>query len=270
MKKLLILFFVAIAFSSCSEYQKALNGEDIAVKFKTGEALYEKGKYNKANKLFEQIVPSYRGKPQAEKLMYMYANSFLETKEYYLAGYQFERFATTYPKSEKVEEASFLAAKCSYMLSPIYSKEQHETQHAIEKFQLFINTFPESKYLPEANAMVKELDGKLEQKAYEIAFQYYNTAGFTRDYNAAIKAFDNFISEFPGSKLREEALYYRLESAYQLAINSVERKKQARLESAKKYYQSFVGRYTDSKFLKSNNKMLENIEEALKLYSTKS
>jgi len=270
MKRLLYILLIGSILSSCSEYQKALNSEDVAAKFTVGEALYNKGKFTKANRLFEQIIPQYRGKPQAEKLMYLHADSYYQMKDYYLAGYRFEQFATSYPKSDKVEEAEFLSAKSKYMLSPIYTKEQHETKEAIQKFQVFINSYPDSEYLEEANKMVQELDGKLEQKTYDIAYQYYKTVGYTRDYKAAIKAFDNFIFEFPGSKLREDALFYRLDSAYNLAINSVERKKKERLQTAKTYYHSFVNKYAESKYIDDTKDMLENIEEGLKKYSTKS
>ena len=270
MKKLIHIFCFTLLLSSCNEYQKALNSDDVAEKFRMGEVKYNSGKYAKANRLFAQIVPNYRGKPQAEKLMFMYASSFYQMEDYYLASYQFERFATSYPSSDKVEEAEFLSAKSKYLISPVHSKDQTETKEAIQKFQLFINSYPESEFLAEANSLVKELDGKLEQKAYEIAYQYYLTVEYTRDYNAAIKAFDNFIYEFPGSKLRENALFYRLDSAYQLALNSVEHKKQERLETAKSYYESFVSKYTESEHLDDTKDMLENIEQELEHYSNKS
>src|SRR5210317_637753 len=169
-------FFYIVVFitllTSCSEYQKALKAEDIATKFKMGQELYNNGDYSKANRLFAQIVPNYRGKPQAEKLMYLYSNSYYQMKDYYVAGYQFERFASSYPESEKLEEASFFSAKSYYMLSPVYSKDQTETKEAIEKLQEFINLFPESQYLEEANKLVQELDFKLEKKAFEIAKQF--------------------------------------------------------------------------------------------------
>ncbi|MFD2823889.1 outer membrane protein assembly factor BamD [Lacinutrix iliipiscaria] len=270
MKKLLYILLIGSILSSCGEFQKALNSEDIAEKFTVGEMLYNEGKYAKANRLFEQIIPQYRGKPQAQKLTYLHANSYYQMKEYYLASYQFERFASAYPKSEKAEEAEFLSAKCKYLISPIHSKEQHLTIEAIQKLQVFINTYPNSEYLEEASKIVQELDGKLEQKSYDIAYQYYKTVEYTRDYNAAIKAFDNFIFDFPGSKLRESALFYRLDAAYHLALNSVEYKKKERLETAKTYYLSFVKKYNESEHIEDTENMLENIEEELKKYSTKS
>ena len=61
---------------------------------------------------------------------------------------------------------------------------------------MFLNAYPDSEFTAEANQMAKELDGKLEQKSYDIAYQYYSTVGYTRDYKAAIKAFDNFFVVF--------------------------------------------------------------------------
>ena len=269
MNRFLYILITITLLSSCSEYQKVLKKEDIAPKFKMGEDLYNEGKFAKANKLFAQIVPDYRGKPQAEKLMYLYSNSFFQMKDFYTAGYQFERFASSYPNSEKLEEASFLGAKSYYMLSPVYSKDQKETKEAIEKLQNFINLFPRSEFLSEANKLVKELDFKLEKKAFETAKQY-NTIS---DYPASVRSFDNFMFNFPGSTLREDALFYRLDSAYKLAVNSVEFKntvngivplKKERLEQAKEFSAAFKKAFTSSKHLEEVNNMASRIDEELK------
>ncbi|KAB1067271.1 outer membrane protein assembly factor BamD [Tamlana haliotis] len=266
MNKLFYLLLVVTVLTSCSEYQKTLKAEDISDKFKMGETLYNEGEYGKANTLFAQIVPNYRGKPQAEKLMYLYAKSFYEMGDYYVAGYQLERFASSYPKSEKKEEASYLSAKSYYELSPVYSKDQSQTTEAIDKLQEFINLFPESDYVEEANALTKELSVKLEKKAFEIAKQY-NTIS---DYEAAIKSFDNFIFEHPGSSFQEEAHFYRLDSAYKLAINSIERKKKMRLEAAKDFYIEFKEEYADSEHIEDVEDIAIELEEELQNYSSQS
>jgi outer membrane protein assembly factor BamD len=265
MNKILYIFLLLVTLSSCSEYQKALKSEDTATKFKLGEELYNAGKYDKANKLFAQIVPSYRGKPQAEKLMYLYSQSFYKMRDYYIAGYQFERFASSYPQSEKLEEASFLSAKSNYMLSPAYTKDQKETKQAIEKLQEFINLFPDAEYVAEANKLVKELDYKLELKSFSIAKQYDQIS----DFDASIKSFDNFIFEFPGSVLREDALFYKLDASYKLAMNSVERKKELRLNSAKASADMFKKSYPSSKYMEDVNDMASKVEEELKNYGNK-
>lgn len=274
MNKFLYILLTFIVLSSCSEYQKVLKAEDIGEKFKMGEDLYNKEDYARANKLFAQIVPNYRGKPQAEKLMYLYSNSFYKMKDYYVAGYQFERFAASYPKSEKREEAAFLGAKSYYMLSPAYTKDQKETKEAIEKLQEFINIYPKSEYLNEASKLVRELDYKLELKAYSIAKQYNHIS----DYPASIKSFDNFLFDFPGSILMEKAMFYRLDSAYKLAVNSLEYKntvngvvhlKKDRLETAKEYYTSFKKTFANSEYMGEVDIMASEIEASLQAYSTK-
>lgn len=270
MKKLFYIAIVFIAFSSCSEYQKALKSEEISEKFKMGTELYDAGKYNKANRLFVQIVPKYRGRPQAEKLMYMYSMTFYNTRDYYTANYQMERFVSAYPESEKVQEIAFLGAKSYYHLSPVFSKEQKETVDAIQKLQDFINTYPESEYMSEANELVQELDFKLEKKAFEIAKEYNKTGPHSRDYQAAITAFDNFIIDFPGTSLKEDAMYYRLDSAYKMAVNSVEWKKEQRLKDAIEYYNSFRKSFAESKYGQERDDMVEELNALLQNYNSKS
>lgn len=263
MKKIVSLLLLVVLFSSCSEYQKALKSEDIAVKYDVSSKMYDKGKYEKAIRLFEQIAPSYKGKPQAEKLFYMYSQSYYKTEQYYLAGYQFENFSSSYPKSEKQEEASFLGAKCYSKLSPMYSLDQTDTDKALDKLQNFINTYPSSTYLTEANAIVKELKFKIEKKAFENAKQY-NTIS---DFKAAQIAFDNFISDFPGTTFKEDALYYKLDSAYKLAINSVPQKMEERLNNAKAAYNSLIKFSADTKYKAKADQMLAKIEKDLQQYS---
>jgi outer membrane protein assembly factor BamD len=263
MKKIVSLIALVVLFSSCSEYQKALKTDDIAIKYEVSVKMYDKAKYEKAIRLFEQIAPSYKGKPQAEKLFYMYSQSYYKTKQYYLAGYQFESFASSYPKSEKQEEALFLGAQCFTKLSPVYSLDQTDTDKAVDKLQNFIDTYPNSAYLPEANALVKEMRYKLEKKAFENAKQY-NTIS---DFKAAQIAFDNFISDFPGTSFKEDALYYKLDSAYKLAINSIPSKMEERLRNAKSAYASLYKFKADTKYKTQADDMLAKIDKDLQQFS---
>jgi outer membrane protein assembly factor BamD len=263
MKNVLYLFILVLLISSCSEYQKALKSEDIAVKFVAASKMYEAKKYSKAIRLFDQIAPAYKGKPQAERMFYLYAQSLYKTEQYYLAGYQFESFVSSYPKSEKVEESAFLGAKCFSELSPVYSLDQTDTYKAIDKLQNFIDTYSESVNLSEANNLVKKLREKLEKKAYENAKIYYNIA----NYKAAMVAFDNFMINFPGTPYKEKALYFKFDSAYNLAINSVNFKMEERLIQAKAAYTGFVKYYNNSEYKPKADEMLARIENDLKQFS---
>lgn len=267
MNKLYFVFLVALTISACSPYQKALKSEDIAVKYAVAEEKYNSGKYQKAIRLFEQIAPSYRGKPQAEKMFYMYAQSLYKTGQFYTAGYQFESFASGYPKSEKVEEAAFLGALCYSKLSPGYSLDQVDTDKAIEKMQSFIDSYPESSYLPQANIIVKELREKLEKKAFEIAKQYHVIAEAVRDFKAPLVALDNFIADYPGTPFREDAFYYKIEASYQYALNSVDSKVKVRLDETLENYEKFLKQFPESKYRGKADKIKEDVNKLLQQYS---
>ena len=262
-KKIVSLVLLLVLFASCSEYQKALKTEDVAVKFEMATKLYEAEKYNDAIRLIEQIAPAYRGKPQAEKLFYMFSMSYYKTNQFYLAAYQFESFVSGYPKSEKIEGAAYLGAKCFSKLSPVYSLDQTDTFKAIEKLQGFIDTYPNSTYIPEANKTLRSLNDKLEKKVFENAKQY-NTI---MDYKSAMVALDNFVSDYPGTPYKEDALFYKYDSAYQLAINSVPDKMVERLNIAKTAYGNLIKFKPETKHKKVADEMLARIETDLKNFT---
>lgn len=259
-KKIVLFFLLVSVLISCGEYQKALKTTDVAVKFEMATKLYDSERYSDAIRLIEQIAPSYRGKPQGEKMFYMYSMSYYKTKQYYLAAYQFENFVSGYPRSEKKEEAAFLSAKCYSMLSPAYSLDQADTYNGIDKLQDFIDVYPNSIYIPEANVALRGLNDKLEKKAYEIAKQY-NTV---LDYKSAMVALDNFVSNYPGTPYKEDALFYKYDSAYKLGVNSVSGKMEERLNVAKTAYGALIKFKPDTKYKKIADEMLVRIDTDLK------
>lgn len=263
MNRIVSFLFIAIFLVSCSEYQKALKSDDVAIKNEAANKKYEAGKYLKAIRLYEQIAPAYKGKPNAERMFYFYSMSLYKSKQYYLAGYQLENFVASYPKSEKREECAFYAAECFYKLSPVYSLDQADTEKALDKMQRFIDIYPESQFLPQANVYVKELREKLEKKAFEIAKQY-NTIS---DFKGALKALENFLADYPGTPFKEQALYYRFDSAYKLAVNSVESKKQERLVYAKNTYSNLIKHNAQTEYKDAADKMLAELEQELQKYT---
>jgi len=261
--KFLVLFCSVILLASCSQYQKVLNGDDVSKKYALADSLYSIGKYKKSLRLMEQIVPAYRGKPQAQRLMFVYANTFYILEDYALAGYQFERFEQAYPTSDSVEVAAYRSARSYYELSPRYSLDQKDTYKGLTKLQEFINKYPESEKRAESNALVKELREKLEKKDIEIAHQMLKTAQAFGSYKPALEAYDNFITDHPGSIYRKNAFYGRFDSAYQQAINSVPALVEERLISAKDYYKSFVKYYGESDLRDEADAILADINNRL-------
>jgi len=260
MYRIFFLISISISLLSCNDYQKLLNStENQSEKYAAAEEYYNNGEFRRANTLIEQIIPSYRGKPQGERLVYFFANSYFETKLYLSAAIQFENFIKSYPNSQRIQEAYFMEAKSYYMLSPRYTLDQEDTFTGIDKFQIFINRFPNSEYLAEALELVEDLQNKVEKKEFEIAKQYYTI----RDYNSAIKSIENFIADNPGSMYREEALYFKWLAQYEIAINSIETRINERVTELERSLNSFLNNYPDTIFLQDLSKKINIAKQLL-------
>ena len=80
MKKLIYFTFILSLSYSCGEYQKALNSDEVAVKFNLGTELYDAEKYSKASRLFAQILPQYQRKTSSSKAYLHAGYVFLQHK----------------------------------------------------------------------------------------------------------------------------------------------------------------------------------------------
>jgi len=259
-EKIIILFFVVVTFASCSEYHKVLNKGKADDQYKMATELFEQGKYNKAIILFEKVIPLYERKPQMQRIMYMVAESYYKSKDYELSAYYFNRFIANYPNSSKIEEAAYLVAHSFYLGSPKYSRDQKDTQKALGAFQNYIDKYPTSERYADANNYYDELTFRLEKKSFEIAKQYYRI----EDYTAAIAAFENFLQDHIGSKFKEDALYYKFKASNDLAINSIDQKKEKRINDAFTIYDKFLKNYPESEKMKELKTLREILEKELK------
>ena len=75
------------------------------------------------------------------------------------------------------------------------------------------------------------------------------------------------MADYRGTPYKEKALYYRFVSAYKLAINSVEAKKQERLTYAKGTYSNLIKHNAQTEYKEKADKMLAEIEQELQKYT---
>ena len=247
-----LIFFALV---SCSPYQKVLNGDDYDAKYTYANDLFEKEQYAKAIPLYEELKRVFLGKDKMRVILLNLAYCEFNTNQLYLATYHFKQFYEAYPLAPQAETAFFMHCKCQYTLSPKHSLDQQSTQKAINAFEKFVATYPDSEKVNECNALIDELSIKIEEKAFISAKLYYNIG----DFKAAVWALNNFIKDNPGSSFREEAEFLVLESAYKLAKNSVQKKKEERYVETVEYFKSFKKHFPESKFLdKAKSYMMES------------
>jgi outer membrane protein assembly factor BamD len=83
----------------------------------------------------------------------MFSQAYYKTEQYYLA-ISLKVLLQDILKVKSTGSCLF-SPKSYSMLSPIYSLDQTDTYKAIDKLQAFIDTYPNSEYLSEANETVR-------------------------------------------------------------------------------------------------------------------
>jgi outer membrane protein assembly factor BamD len=258
------LLLTAFILNGCGDYNKILKSTDYEFKYKKAVEYYEAGEFVKAGTLFQELIQIYRGTSTADKVFYYYAKSMIGQKDYLMAGHYFSTLIKDYSTSDYVEESQFMVGYCNYLLSPKPRLDQQVTQDAIDALQLYINLFPYSQRVEEANRLIDELRDKLVYKSFLSAKLYFDF----QNYKAAVIALGNALKEHPDSKYREELMYMLLKSKYLLAVNSIEEKKEQRLSAALDEYFAFKDEFPQSKYLKEVEKYHETVEKMLNLKTT--
>jgi outer membrane protein assembly factor BamD len=234
-----------LLLASCNGYNKLLKSTDYELKLRKANEYYEKGNYIRASQLFEELIPVVKGTDKSEEVYYYYTWSEYNIGDLILAQYYFKNYTRQYPTGKHVEECAFMSAYCYYRTSPVYKLDQTNTRSAIKEFQSFIDTYPESSRIDTCNVLMDALRHKLERKDAEIIRQYFNLS----DWKATIVATKNYLKEYPSSRYIEEMMYLTIESYYLLALNSIESKKDERLNGAIENYVKFADLYPESTYL---------------------
>ena len=159
MKKTFFIAFVGMSLllSACkSEFEKIRSSGEVDRIYTKALEYYDQEEYQKAQSLFELIISSYRGKKEAEEIYFKYAYTYYYLEQYILASYYFKNFSNTYGASDLREEADFMSAYSNYQLSPTFRLDQSYSASAIEGFQLFVNTYPNSSRVEECNRLIDE------------------------------------------------------------------------------------------------------------------
>ena len=94
---------------------------------------------------------------------------------------------------------------------------------------------------------------KIHKKVYGIAKLYYDI----EDYNAAITALNNVITDYPTIDNQSEIQFLILDANYKLAINSVSSKKIERLNNTIASYRYFAKNFPEDNRLKEANNIYE-------------
>ena len=249
------LLLVTILFIvGCNAYDKVLKSDDLDYKYDKAKEYYFKKDYYRALPILEELIALRKGTKDVEEMTFYYSYSYYGQGSYELAAYHFKKFTETFPYGVHAEEALYMYAYCYYVMTPDADLDVSNADKAIDAFQLFINQYPESDRVQEANRLIDESRRVKEEKALASAKLYFDI----KYYQAATISFKNIIKDFPGIEEKEQIYFLILRSNFLLASNSVQSKKLERFQDSIAAYNDLVENYPESEYLK----------EAVHMYDT--
>ena len=245
------MFLLAACGGDYRKIQKSTNSE---FKYNAAVAYYKAGNYLKALPLFETLLSVYRGTDKEQDIYYYYAYTNFRLNDFIMSGFYFSSFYHTFPHADRAEECEFMHAYCEYLSAPEYNLDQTDSKKSIEAFQTFIDDYPNSTRLKEANKYIDLLNAKLEKKYFEISKLYYTI----EYYHAASVSLTNYVKSYPNSQYDEEASFLVIKADYKYAVNSVLNKKNERFQAVIDAYLKFVDTYPKSNYLTAAQSLYDN------------
>lgn len=231
---------------------RILKNPDPAYKLRIAEQYFVKKKYNRAQIIYEDVMPYYKTDKAFEDIYYKYCYCAYYQNDYMNAENLFKSFLEIFPNSTKAEEADYMRSYCFYKQSPKPELDQTNTIKAVGMMQTFINTHPGSARIKEANEIIDICRVKLETKDRKSAQLYYDLGQF----RAAGVAYTALLDIYPESMKADEYKLMIIKSYYHFAELSVEEKQTERFEQVITECNEFVDRFPDSKLKKEAEEFL--------------
>lgn len=264
MKRFLIVFGLMMVLAACSSFDKVQKSDDAEKKFQMGKNFYLEKKYTKSIMLFESVVPSFRGMPQAEDVLFLLACSYMQTNDYLAASEYFDTYIRNFPRGKFAEDSHYLIARCFYLDSPDVRLDQTATENAIYSFSEYIELYPAGSHVDDSFKCITEMENKLAQKAFLSAQLYYNLGLYGgNNYRACVVTAENMLKEYPDSPYREEAVFLILKSKYKEAVLSIEAKRYDRFSEVVDEYYRYANEFPNGKFIKEANKMMKDARKVV-------
>lgn len=257
MKNKFLLYFglvviTGMILASCtSAFDKILKSTDTEAKYQKAMEYYNLKKYSKAAALFDNVALNFRGTPRDDSVNFYLAKSFFLDGDMISAEHYLNIFRQTFPRSKFTEEAYFLRCVSLYNTTYRPSLDPRPSTQALASMNEFLYLYPSVEWAPQIRKMQEDLNGRLDEKAFNSAALYHKI----EQYKAAVMALKTTLKDNPNTSYREDILYLILSSSYQLAKNSVPDKQRDRYQAVIDEYYNVISEYPESKYKKSADGM---------------
>ncbi|MFR9602847.1 MAG: outer membrane protein assembly factor BamD [Rikenellaceae bacterium] len=247
--KLIMSLFVAAILGSCGT-TSILSNADPETIYEVSMDYYERGKYAKAARCFENVLTYYVGSNLEDSIMFFTAKSKFKDEDYYSAISYFEEYRKRHYRSHLLEDAEGMMTLSYYYTSAGPERDQTGTEMAIASIDEFFSRHPDSDKVDDFRSIREELVQRLYDRSFLNAYTYYKI-GY---YKSAIVALKNALREYPESSNREKIMYYMIMAAFELADNSIEELENDRHMAVIDMYYTFIAEFPRSQYKKEIDK----------------
>jgi len=242
---IILIFSISIG---CSSYnvRPDMSGEE---RFELAKKMFENEDYFDAKKQFKIVVLNNPGETFVDDAQYYLAECHFRMDEYIIAADEYRRLLRFYPNSEWVDDAQFKLGLADYKLSPKPALDQKYTRKAIENLQRFIEDYPQSDLVPEAERLLLVCRRKLAEKEYKAGELYRKL----NDCEAALVYFNSVINNYYDTRFVKKAMFWKGECLMKLKQPS---------ESFQAFTE-FLSKYPDSEYSDEAKERIREIENDL-------
>ena len=150
---------------------------------------------DKAIEVYQHIVDQAPYGDYGSRAQFRLGECYRKQQRYEEASRAFQRLLDEYPNSPLAEQAKYNMAFCAYQMSLKPSYDQSATDEAINWYETFLATHPESELVPEARQSLANLKEFKAEGLSQIA-RFYEIQGKK---DSALIYYRQIVREFPDS-----------------------------------------------------------------------
>lgn len=160
--------------------------------FEGGMSAMQEKNYEDAAEFFQSLKDRYPFSPYTTKAELALADAWFLDGEYQRAADNYEEFEALHPRHEMIEYVLFQIGVANYRLFQSIDKPQDTVGKAIEYFRRLKATFPESKYVEEADRYIVECRRYMAEHEVFVADFYWRTESYGSAWERYTYIVDNF------------------------------------------------------------------------------
>ena len=252
MKKYYLFLLIIIIGTLFNCAGKKIQFEDeLVANYNKALKFFNNGKYVRAKDEFQYIIMTDPGSKIANESQYYKAEALFLMKEYEESWDAFDQYIRFTNDIEKIEKSRFRICECAIASTNFYQRDQKQTIRAVEQLQMFLEDFPNSELIQDAEKEITELRNKLARKEYEVGRLYLKL----EEYESALIYFRSVLNNYYDTNFADDA---RIGIIFTHILNE-------NRKGAKNYYKAEKNRFINIKKELEAKSLIKNTEKGLSL-----